>query len=131
MTIDVSILTHLVGWVQPGHLRPEGAPSRAVSILTHLVGWVQRPECRTCQWQGVWFQSSPTWSGGCNPTDRAEHQRTVTVSILTHLVGWVQQPRQPVKVQPESSVSILTHLVGWVQQGWEVCVRLLSPVFGY
>ena len=97
--LDVSILTHLVGWVQPA---PPAAlcgyePDPEVSILTHLVGWVQpatrrihrrRPSAHcfnphppgrvgatpieningmveVCK-ATYKFQSSPTWSGGCN-----------------------------------------------------------------
>ena len=63
------------------------------------------------------FQSSPTWSGGCNMV----HQATVAgvpvqVSILTHLVGWVQRFRLRGHTCGQDQVSILTHLVGWVQR---------------
>ena len=114
--VTVSILTHLVGWVQPSTCGQEpktpktrfnphppgrvGATTSVetfagvkseVSILTHLVGWVQRRPGR-----GVLIEGTH-------------------VSILTHLVGWVQQPWRPGQVPPRIVVSILTHLVGWVQ----------------
>ena len=77
-TSSVSILTHLVGWVQ--HV-PSGMSTRFQSI-TPATGW----------WSS--FQSSPTWSGGCNRSavehDRVSGAGPLRVSILTHLVGWVQ-----------------------------------------
>ena len=36
------------------------------------------------------FQSSPTWSGGCNLLQPSGCSGAGGVSILTHLVGWVQ-----------------------------------------
>ena len=71
LDIRVSILTHLVGWVQPERsvrLDEPFAPDHGVSILTHLVGWVQRASAGRLRASDgdVAFQSSPTWSGGCN-----------------------------------------------------------------
>ena len=40
---------------------------------------------------GVGFQSSPTWSGGCNDPMTTTERANILVSILTHLVGWVQR----------------------------------------
>ena len=63
-----------------------------VSILTHLVGWVQHSAVGFVP-SAVWsFQSSPTWSGGCNQGRGQSVEPTSKVSILTHLVGWVQHP---------------------------------------
>ena len=73
------------------------------------------------------FQSSPTWSGGCNPLEDQNNRslsdrfnphppgrvgatclagffEVVEVSIhLTHLVGWVQPPLLRVIGHPENS----------------------------
>ena len=184
----VSILTHLVGWVQlersrswvhgvahhsggfnphpPGRVGATGDHDRPthlvatpqallVSILTHLVGWVQT--VATFQSSGMvgWvqprklhaaiaFQSSPTWSGGCNGDSCSCRRAGATEALRKRFQSsptWsggcnILSPRvdqmhilNEGRLSPR--VSILTHLVGWVQQGWEVCVRLLSPVFGY
>ena len=63
---------------------------QGVSILTHLVGWVQLAGTDTWSQHAFAFQSSPTWWGGCNRRSGRLWARRESVSILTHLVGWVQ-----------------------------------------
>ena len=89
--IDVSILTHLVGWVQqdprasarpgrrcfnphpPGRVgatRPIRVTPLSVPVFQSSPTWSggcnQRPVAAIMTF-GQMFQSSPTWSGGCNP----------------------------------------------------------------
>ena len=138
--IAVSILTHLVGWVQRDPAGSRSVGGVEVSILTHLVGWVQRAR-KPVRWvvDASEFQSSPTWSGGCNlmPSLPGASVRG-GVSILTHLVGWVQPDEASARTDNRDGVSILTHLVGWVQHGAsvaelveEIDVSILTHLVGW
>ena len=104
-----------VGWVQPAARHHRHNLLNQVSILTPpgRVGATSRTDEQPQPNQE--FQSSPTWSGGCNDIDHTFLPRHQRVSILTHLVGWVQPVPKLDHTPPDPSCFILTHLVGWVQ----------------
>ncbi len=111
----VSILTHLCWWVQ------RRRPAKRLSHPHHrfnphpplLVGATGVSSAAT-RLGDDWFQSSPTFVGGCNHLPGFGRRGSGLVSILTHLCWWVQRRarRQRTAGHP---VSILTHLCWWVQ----------------
>ena len=116
--IEVSILTHLEGWVRPGTLcradcrikgfnphppRRVGATGPTAALAARPGGFNPHPPRRVGATIGfaapafrlIAFQSSPTSKGGCDIGIATSNPSVdLGVSILTHLEGWVRRGRE-------------------------------------